>query len=201
MVDALTTTYALHCPHAGRSRVRLSAFRRLERLAGAAHPAVYRVVFACGCGEEHHGLVAHDELDWGLLGLGTEATFVNVLTDRHDGVAAELRALVVQRLARGEWPWTFFCHLEGRTRPVTPSAFVALAPGGDRVGIAVRCPACEATSVNLVSDLHVDLPFWHDAHVGVVDHVFEPDAVRTVDAFRAELASARFDVRRLELEL
>jgi hypothetical protein len=55
--------------------------------------------------------------------------------------------------------------------------------------------------VNLVSRPHVDIPFWNDPHVAVVDHVFEEDALRAIDDFRAELGSARFDERRLDLEL
>jgi hypothetical protein len=68
--DALTTRYAFSCPRRGEARVRLSAFRELERLPGAAHPALYQVVFECSCGEEHPGLVSDDELDWAPLGLG-----------------------------------------------------------------------------------------------------------------------------------
>jgi hypothetical protein len=48
--------------------VPLSSFRVLERLPGPEHPAVYSVVFACGCGDEHRGLVSHDDLDWAPLG-------------------------------------------------------------------------------------------------------------------------------------
>ena len=58
---------------------------------------------------------------------------------------------------------------------------------------------CEALSVNLVSQAHVDLPFANDHRIGVVDHVFLDDALRTVDAFRSELDSSRFDERRLHL--
>ena len=47
----------------------LSAFRSFERLPGAAHPAVFRVRFACPCGGEHDGLLTHEELDWAPLGL------------------------------------------------------------------------------------------------------------------------------------
>ena len=45
MYDPLTSTYSFACPHGKGSRVPLSSFRRLERLPGAAHPAVYRVLF------------------------------------------------------------------------------------------------------------------------------------------------------------
>ncbi len=54
-------------------------------------------------------------------------------------------------------------------------------------------------SVNLVSPVHVDVPFHHDARVGVVEHVFGDDVTAAVEQFRAELDSARFDARRLEL--
>jgi hypothetical protein len=75
-----------------------------------------------------------------------------------------------------------------------------LAPGGRAIGLAIRCPVCSRTSVNLVSQEHVDMPFHNDAQVGVVEHVFLEDALQTLDEFRAELHSAHFDVRRLGLE-
>ena len=80
-----------------------------------------------------------------------------------------------------------------------PSSFFLLAEGGRGVGVAVRCPVCDAVSVNLVSHQHVDLPFHNDGEIGVVEHVFADDALRTVDEFRAELYSASFDARRLLL--
>jgi hypothetical protein len=200
MYDVLTTRYTFACPTRGETRVSLSAFRRLERLEGAAHPAVYRVSFACPCGEEHPGLVAHDELDWAPLGLAA-GRFVNLMTDRLEEVGAELADLAAHRIQAGDWPWSFFCYPEERPRPVFPSSFVVLAPGGprDQLGLGVRCPACERVSVNLVSPEHVDVPFHHDAAIGVVEHLFAEDAVRTLEAFTAELYSATFDARRLLL--
>jgi hypothetical protein len=199
-VDALTGRYALSCPHRGTASVRLSSFRIVERLPGTAHPAVYRVHFACACGGEHDALVAHDELDWAPLGLTPGRTFVNLMTSRRQDLASELTALVLTRLEAGEWPWSFFCYLEERPRPMTPSAFQLIVPGGRTLGVAVRCPACCSTSVNVVTSAHVDFPFWNDAEIGVVAHVFDDDAIRTIEAFRAELASATFDRKRLELE-
>ena len=199
-VDALTSTYSLSCPAHGTARVRLSAFRVLERLPGTSHPAVYRVRFACGCGEEHVGLVPHDELDWAPLGLTPGRTYVNLMTARHDDLAAELTSLALRRIEAGEWPWSFFCYLEERPRQVTPSSFLILAPGDGALGIAVRCPVCSSTSINVVTHAHVDFPFWNDSRVGVVEHVFGADALRTIESFRAELGSATFDTRRLELE-
>jgi hypothetical protein len=199
MYDALTSRYTFACPTRGEVRLQLSSFRRLERLPGAAHPAVFTVAFACTCGDEHLGLVAHDELDWAPLGL-VDGTFVNLMTSTVDDLARELADLAARKIQYGSWPWSFFCYPEERPRPVFPSSFFLLAPGGRALGLAVRCPACARTSVNLVSPEHVDLPFHNDAHVGVVEHVFHDDALATVDQFREELHSAQFDLRRLNLE-
>jgi hypothetical protein len=199
MYDALRSRYTFACPSRGETQVTLSSFRRLERLPGAAHPAVFRVTFACACGEEHVGLVAHDELDWAPLGL-TELRFHNLVTARLDDVGDEFADLAARRIQAGEWPWSFYCYPEERPRPVFPSSFALLAPGGGALGLAVHCPTCSRVSVNLVSAEHVDLPFHNDAHVGVVEHHFQDDVVHAVEEFREELYSASFDVRRLALE-
>lgn len=200
MYDPLTSRYSFACPHGNEARVPLSSFRLLQRLHGATHPAVYQVVFACGCGDDHPGLVSHDDLDWAPLGASTAGSFHNLMTSHDDSLALELVELAAVRIRAGQWPWTFFCHLEGRPRPMTPSAFAVIAPGDASVGVAVRCPSCAAVSVNLVSRQHVDIPFWNDARVGVVEHTFEPDALQALEEFRAQLASAQFDERRLDLE-
>ena len=197
MYDALTARYTFACPAREQAHVALSSFRLLERLPGAERPAVYGVRFDCACGEEHPGLVAHDELDWApLAGTGT---FVDLMTSRTHDTSTELLDAAAVHLRAGEWPWSFYCYAEGRPRPVFPSSFVAVSPGERWVGLAVRCPACEALSVNLVTHAHVDLPFANDACVGVVDHVFAADALRTAEAFAAELHSSRFDEVRLHL--
>ena len=198
MYDALRTRYTFACPARGETHVTLSAFRRLVRLPGATHPAVYEIQFACSCGDDHVGLVADDDLDWAPLGL-TGGTFLNLMTSTYDSLAVELAAASAQRIKAGEWPWTFFCYPEERPRPVFPSSFALLAPGEGALGVAVRCPVCSRVSVNLVSPEHVDLPFHNDAHVGVVEHVFHADVAPTLEEFRAELYSSAFDYRRLEL--
>ena len=200
--DTLTTRYTFACPDHGDTRVALSRFRQLERLPGAAHPAVFGVRFECGCGEEHPGLVSHDELDWAPLGLGTGDSFLNLMTARLDALEDELADLAATKIGAGEWPWSFFCYPENQPRPVFPSSFFLLAPSGrgDAVGLAVRCPVCGRTSINLVSEQHVDLPFHNDAEIGVVEHVFAADAAHVAEEFAAELYSAQFDARRLTLE-
>ena len=200
MYDTLTGRYTFSCPARGEAKVRLSAFRTLVRLPGTAHPVVFRVRFACACGGEHDGLVSHDELDWAPL-VPPDGSFLNLMTDRLEALAAELADLAALRIRAGEWPWSFFCYPEERPRPIFPSAFRLLAPGtGGSVGVAVRCPVCARVSVNLVSPEHVDLPFHNDREVGVVEHVFPEDAEQAVEAFRAELDCAAFDARRLALE-
>ena len=199
-VDALTGRFRLSCPATGTCGVRLSSFREIERLPGASHPAVYRVAFACTCGEEHVALVGHDVLDWALLGLAEHVSYVNLMTSRPDELADELRAIATAHIGRGSWPWSFYCYLEDAPRPATPSAFRLLSPCADALGVAVRCPTCTSTSVNLVSSSHVDVPFHSDARIGVFAHVFSEDELRTIAEFRAELASATFDEKRLLLD-
>jgi hypothetical protein len=201
MYDALTTRYRLPCPRRGQTSVLLSGFRRLEELAGTHHPAIYRVEFACGCGEVHAGLVPHDELDWAPLGLKAETSFVNFMTSRRDSLAAELSDIAAQKIKAGQWPWSFFCWPEERPRPVFPSAFWLLAAGqrGDSLVVAVRCPDCGRVSVNLVSRDHVDVPFHNDRDVGVLTHVFDDDAARPLEGFGTDLVAAGFESRRLDL--
>jgi hypothetical protein len=198
MYDELTGRYTFSCPSRGEVGVPLSEFRVLERLPGAAHPAVYKITFACGCGEEHEGLVTHDELDWAPLG-GADTSFLNLMTARFESADLELIDRAARSIQAGTWPWSFFCYPEERSRPVYPSAFRVLSPGGGEVGVAVRCPACTQTTVNVVTRAHVDVPFYNDSRVGVVEHVFTSDREGALEAFRAELLSAAFDARRRDL--
>jgi hypothetical protein len=122
------------------------------------------------------------------------------MTARLEEVAGELLDLAARRILAGQWPWSFFCYPEDRPRPVFPSAFRLVAPGaGDALGLAVECPTCARTSVNLVSREHIDVPFYNDSRIGVVEHVFAPDRRATLEAFREELYSASFDARRRDL--
>jgi hypothetical protein len=67
------------------------------------------------------------------------------------------------------------------------------------VAVAVRCPVCDSTSVNLVSQPHVDVPFHSDRTVGVLAHAFDEGSLTTIESLRAELGSASFDEKRLVL--
>lgn len=198
MYDELTGRYTFACPARGEVRVALSCFRILERLPGAAHPAVYKITFACDCGGEHDGLVTHDELDWAPLA-GSGSAFLNLMTARLEPTALDLLDLAARHIQTGSWPWSFFCFPEERPRPVTPSAFRVLAGGGTELGLAVECPSCAHTSVNVVTREHVDVPFYNDRRVGVVEHIFARDRELALSAFRDELDSAVFDARRRDL--
>ena len=199
MYDVFRSRYTFACPTRGEALVALSAFRRLVRLPGATHPAVYQVEFDCGCGETHVGLVADDDLDWAPLGL-TAGTFLNLMTSRVDAVGDELAEVSARRIKAGEWPWSFFCYPEERPRPVFPSSFSLLAPGGKarrrrralpRLLARLREPRLDGAHRPAVPQRRA---------VGVVEHVFAVDAEHTLEEFRAELHSAAFDYRRLALE-
>ena len=198
MYDQLTGRYTFACPARGEVSVTLSRFRVLERLPGAAHPAVFKITFACDCGGEHEGLVTHEELDWAPLA-GSESAFLNLMTDRLESAALELLDLAARQIQAGAWPWSFFCYPEERPRPVTPSAFRVLSGGEEELGLAVECPGCSHTSVNVVSPEHVDVPFYNDRRVGVVEHIFARDCELAVSAFREALDSGAFDAFRRDL--
>ena len=198
MYDQLTGRYTFACPARGEVRVPLSRFRLLERLPGAAHPAVFKITFACDCGAEHHGLLTHEELDWAPLA-GSDSDFLNLMTARLEPVADDLLELAAHRIRAGVWPWSFFCYPEERPRPVTPSAFRVLSGGESELGLAVECPGCAHTTVNVVSHEHVNVPFYNDRRVGVVEHIFALDRERALAEFRDELDSHAFDASRRDL--
>jgi hypothetical protein len=204
MYDALRATYRFHCPERedGAARgVALSAFRRIERLAGARHPAVFQVVYACACGGEHVGLVCHRDLDYAPLG-APAGEFVNVMTGRSEPVADELVEVWRIEMQRGNWPWRLYCSREARLVPVFPSALALVAPreGGGTVGVAMRCPACGELSLNLVSEPHLDVPFYHDRVVRYVDRPFGDERDVSLERFHEQLFSARFDAERARLD-
>lgn len=195
MYDLLRACYRFHCPlmeGADAAAVKLSEFRRVDRLPGAAHPAVYRVRFHCPCGGEHDGLVTHSDLDYGPLATGAGA-FRNLLTGRDQPVSDELTDLARHQVRRGNWPWTAYCAEERTIRPAYPSAIAMLEPRDDAgvVGVAVTCPGCGHVSVNLVSRPHLDVPFFHDPVVRYLERSFAHPGELTPERFREQLDAAR----------
>ena len=190
-------------PGAGEARVALSSFRRLEQLPGPAQPGGLRGRVRLRLRRASiPGLVSHDELDWAPLGLGGEATFLNLMTASVEPVEVELADLAARRIQAGEWPWSFFCYAGGAPAAGVPLGVPRARSGRARseVGLAVRCPVCASVSINLVVAQHLDVPFHNDREIGVVAHIFVADAERAVEEFVAELYSARFDSRRLALQ-
>jgi hypothetical protein len=149
----------------------------------------------------HPGFVTHEDLDLAPLGIGATGTFTNLMTSKEEPLESELSGLAATRIGAGEWPWCFVCLLESRPRPISPSAIALIAPEGERFGVAVRCPSCATVSVNLVSREHVDIPFWNDPQVAVLDHVFRGPRADDVDALGRELASIELDERTIEFAL
>jgi hypothetical protein len=103
MYDQLTGRYTFSCPARDEVRLPLSRFRALERLPGPARPAVFKITFACECGDEHEGLATHEDLDWAPLA-GSDASFLNLMTARLESAAAELLELAATRIRAGDWP-------------------------------------------------------------------------------------------------
>lgn len=190
--NVLSASYTAECPVHGETSLHLSSFRRLHRLPGASHPALYGVEFSCpACQDQHQALALHDELDLAPVLGGQQVEFVDLLTDARKSMADELRQLALLHLRRGSWPWSFFCYPEGRTRPMVPSAIAAVAPGDGCFGVAVICPCCNCTSLNIVSAAHLDLPFFHDSQVGVIEHLFDDDLETIVLSFVDQLERGR----------
>jgi hypothetical protein len=190
--DQLRNRYSLRCPELEHATwVPVSAFRTIRRLRGATSPAIFRVQFDCECGGRHETLVAHDRLDWEPLGTDTAETYVNLVTGRRELLATELTELASERLRRGSWPWTFWCHPESTMRPGFPSSLRFVTPehdhGTDRVGVLVRCFSCERHTVNIVSRTHLDVPWHNDPAIGFVAQVFDGDALQPEERFRHQL--------------
>ena len=192
MFDPLRHRYALRCPELeDRVWVPVSAFRVIRRLRGPHNPAIFRVEFDCECGSRHEALVAHDQLDWAPLGTDSTETFTNIVTGRRELVATELLEHASDALRRGNWPWSFWCHPESAVRPGYPSSLRFVTPdhghGDDRVGVLVRCFACERHTVNIVSRTHLDVPWHNDDHIAYVAQIFDGDRIAPEERFRHQL--------------
>jgi len=203
MYDAIRAKYRFHCPHrpeGGLRAVALSRFRSLQRLPGPSHPAVFRVTYHCDCGEDHVGLVPHGDLDYGSLA-ATGLEFRNLVTGKTEPVDTELADLARLQVQQGNWPWRLFCGLEDKLKPVFPSSLRLLCPAdAELVGVAMRCPTCGHVSLNVVSESHLDVPFYHDPVVRLIDRPYGDARDLTVERFHEELWSAGFDAERSALE-
>ncbi|MEO9176879.1 MAG: hypothetical protein ABI317_15305 [Gaiellales bacterium] len=201
MWDALGHSFRFRCPasEAAFACVPLSSFRSVDRLSGAAHPAVFQIRFDCAlCGDEHAALAAHDELDHAPLAGPLVMSFWDPLTGRVGGdLGHELAQSAADRLRRGTWPWSFWCAAENRLQPGYPSGLRFVARHEQLVGVAVTCASCGSSSLNLVSRRHLDEPFYHDA---VVHSLERPATVLDEhERFQRELRTSRFDAHGTDL--
>ena len=145
------------------------------------------------------GLVSHDDLDWAPLG-AQAGSFLNLMTSRTLDGAAELRTAAA-RIAGGGVAVELLLLPGGAAAAGLPVLVLRCSRPARALARRLPCAArpVSALSVNLVSHAHVDVPFHNDGRIGVVEHVFAEDALRSVQEFRAELYSARFDEQRLHL--
>jgi hypothetical protein len=63
----------------------------------------------------------------------------------------------------------------------------------------MHCPSCGELSLNVVSEAHLDVPFYHDRVVRLIDRPFLDSRDLTVDHFHERLWSAGFDAERAKL--
>ena len=92
MYDVLRASYRFHCPAAPDGPLRsvpLSRFRSIERLAGAAHPAVVPRQVPTASAGRPLGLVSHDDLDYRPIG-ASDVEFTNLLTGQPEPAGMEL---------------------------------------------------------------------------------------------------------------
>jgi hypothetical protein len=207
MYDALRNQYQLTCTATQEAVwVSVSGFRRIRRLRGAEHPAVFRVQFDCpGCQGRHESLLSHDRLDYEPLGAEAYVTFTNLLTGTRELVGTELTELAASRIRTGGWPWTFFCHPESTVRPGFPSALRMVAPAhgatrDQRLGVVVRCFTCHRLTVNMVSSSHLDVPWFNDDQIGYLDAVLRDDELTDEESFRHQLNSSAHRLNWLGLD-
>jgi len=120
--------------------------------------------------EEHEGLVTHE------TSTGALACRACVL-QRHDRAARQRRRRALRHRGAqdrgGGVALSFFCYPRtGPGRSFLPRS--SCSPGRRLARLAVRCPACQRTSVTS-SRTSTSTPFHNDPKVGVVEHVFNED--------------------------
>ncbi len=147
--DAIAGGWDAVCSASGDHGVlRLSAFRRVERLPGAGAPPAHLVTYRCadGCGGHHTLLMSGEELDWSPIATALPAHF-DLMTGR---MAVEPDAGVERwwrSMRDGHWPVTLRCEHHDAPVPAWPSCLRALEPDDERdvrwLLVHWRCPLCE----------------------------------------------------------
>jgi hypothetical protein len=145
--DTIQVGWSLACvEQARRIVVRLDAFRELEELPGAVHPALFRVAYRCpACRGRHLALIAGGDLDVAPLREPPPPYYDPLLGHMTwDGDAVS--ELWLQSIRRHRWPLVFQCCAERRAVPGWPSALRVLEPDREErtslYRVAYRCPSC-----------------------------------------------------------
>jgi len=147
--DAISGGWDAVCSESGSHGVlRLSAFRRLERLPGAARPPAHLVTYRChdGCGGHHTVLMSGEELDWRPISTGLPPHY-DLMTGRMDQELDGGLGLWWRSMRAGHWPVTLRCERHATPVPAWPSCLRALEPDDEhRVSwllVHYTCPLCE----------------------------------------------------------
>jgi hypothetical protein len=164
--DALAGGWSAVCGSSGDPElVRLSAFRRVERLPGPTAPPAHVVTYRCGCGDDHDVLMSSVELDWAPIA-STFGEHFDLMTGRTAVDPDQGVDLWWRSMKAGHWPVTLRCEHHPTPVPGWPSCLRALEPDGERVVrhllVHYVCPLCErrgmqlmpATALELVPRLH-----------------------------------------------
>jgi hypothetical protein len=149
------------CDASGARQVlRLSAFRRIERLPGPTAPPAHVVTYRCGCGGTHDVLMSGDELDW--------APIVATFGEHHDLMTGRMATdpdgglgLWWRSMQRGHWPVTLRCAHHSSPVPAWPSCLRALEPDSEPVAhhllVHYTCPLCDRQGMQVMGTAALEL--------------------------------------------
>jgi hypothetical protein len=143
MWDVLQACWRLRCPDRDTQvAIGLADFRRLQRLAGAQTPPVYRVDFQCSCGSQHAALMTETELDWDPVRLPLPPAY-DFVRGAQAWAADELEQRWTIALRRGRWPLLLPCPHEPNVPFGWPSLLRAIEPNADDAAwVSYTCSIC-----------------------------------------------------------
>jgi len=155
--DPITAKWQLRCPQnpGGMVAVGLTAFRRLQQLAGPQRPPVYQVVYWCDqCNEQHTAMLTADQLDLEVVACPTPV-YWNLMSGKMDWHGQEISYMWSQSIARGRWPINLWCNHQQQWAGGWPSLLKALEPDhpsrAKQFLVHYNCPACQKLEANQMS--------------------------------------------------
>ena len=142
---------------------------------------------------------SHDELDWAKPLAGAETPFVNLMTARSRRPRPRLPELAFTDFKAGDWLRSFFFATRKSSR--VPSSLPPSGPlsGDERVGVAAVSRVRADVGQPGQPRTHVDVPFYNDRRVDVVDSIRGRLRITSARRLRAEFIRALFDARRRDL--